>query len=570
MPLQELCCTVTRVRDLSPLKDAPLIRLDIYHTAICDLTPLSQTPLRWLNCNATAISSLAPLRGTPLEALHCDASLLAGHAAMLRGMSTLVTVNGKPAAEVLQAFAASAPAAAAAVPVPVVTSVKAAPPPEQQLAGVITRLRQLNPGFDGRETHKIENGAVTELAFSTLVVRDLSPLRDLGGLRRLNLSPWPGQAGRGVLADLSPLKGMALTTLNCANTQVSSLLPLYGMKLESLQCNNTAISDLLALDEMPLKALNCSGTRVTDLLPLAALSLKELQCDFDADRDSVLLRGIKTLEKINGLPAAAFWMRLNAMRPTRPKSPSAAAAAARPVDDAFIRFIGVLPPEKQAVRVMDKLRSLNRGFVGEETHTVSGGKVTQIGITVTAGLGDLSPLVALTGLSKFECVVNSAECPVIDLRPLRGLPLVELTLRRLAVNDLSPLSGMPLEILSLDSCRITDISAVKGMRLKRLSLWASPVASLEPVAGMPLEWLNCTGTKIRDLAPLKGAPLKELFCDEAAVLDLSPLADLPLRTLRCDPSAVRAHAKTLAALPSLTRINNQPAAEFLSGFQAGK
>jgi len=276
-----------------------------------------------------------------------------------------------------------------------------------------------------------------------------------------------------------------------------------------------------------------------------------------------LLRGIKTLQKINGLPAPAFWMRLNAMRPTRSKSTSTAVAdKPKPVDDAFIRFVAVLPPEKQVARVMDKLKSLNRGFAGDETHVIENGKVTQFSITATAGLSDLSPLQALANLRNFECIDTAEERPLVDLRPLHSLPLVELKLRHVTVNDLQPLGGMPLAILNLDSCRIPDISSLKGMQLKRLSLWASTVSSLAPVAGMPLEWLNCSETKVRDLSPLKGMRLTQLFCNSADVGDLSPLQNAPLRVLRCDLKAAKQSEKALQSIKTLENINGMPAAEF--------
>ena len=56
----------------------------------------------------------------------------------------------------------------------------AALPAEQQVARVIAKLKELNPGFDpvaAKETHKIDNGAVTELAFKTEHVADISPVR---------------------------------------------------------------------------------------------------------------------------------------------------------------------------------------------------------------------------------------------------------------------------------------------------------------------------------------------------------------------------------------------------------
>jgi hypothetical protein len=43
------------------------------------------------------------------------------------------------------------------------------------------------------------------------------------------------------------------------------------------------------------------------LAPLKDMPLKELWCDFKPARDAEILRAIKTLEKINGKPAAEFW-----------------------------------------------------------------------------------------------------------------------------------------------------------------------------------------------------------------------------------------------------------------------
>jgi hypothetical protein len=48
---------------------------------------------------------------------------------------------------------------------------------------------------------------------------------------------------------------------------------------------------------------------------LKGMPLKELWCDFEPGRDAGLLRAIKTLEKINGEPAAAFWRKVDAGKP---------------------------------------------------------------------------------------------------------------------------------------------------------------------------------------------------------------------------------------------------------------
>ncbi len=146
-------------------------------------------------------------------------------------------------------------------------------PAEKQIEAVSKKLMELNPGFDGkvtgdqgRATPKIENGVVTEFRFFTDNVTDISPVRALVGLKFLHCGG--SGSGKGLLSDLSPLNGMPLTTLICANTQVSDLSPLQGMKLTNLDCYGTLVSDLSPLQGMPLIGLNCAGTKILDLSPL--------------------------------------------------------------------------------------------------------------------------------------------------------------------------------------------------------------------------------------------------------------------------------------------------------------
>jgi hypothetical protein len=63
---------------------------------------------------------------------------------------------------------------------------------------------------------------------------------------------------------------------------------------------------------MLLTFLNCRGIDGLDLTPLAGMPLKTLYCNFQPDRDAALLRSIKTLETINGKPAAEFWKEVDA------------------------------------------------------------------------------------------------------------------------------------------------------------------------------------------------------------------------------------------------------------------
>ncbi|MBI5686193.1 MAG: protein kinase [Verrucomicrobia bacterium] len=211
----------------------------------------------------------------------------------------------------------------------------AALPPQEQVRRVITRLHELNPGFSGKGSYKIESNAVAELTISTtgtlvptVGVSDLTPIKALKGLQRLVLAPekpneqgaltelsalsgmtltWLACQGNPQLQDLSPLRDMPLTGLSCGGTQVKDLSPLSGMRLATLGINDTPVEDVSALAGMPLTVLWCHNSKVANLSPLRGMPLRELRCDFMMARDADLLRGIRSLARINGLPAATFW-----------------------------------------------------------------------------------------------------------------------------------------------------------------------------------------------------------------------------------------------------------------------
>ena len=138
-------------------------------------------------------------------------------------------------------------------------------PAEEQVEAVAKKLQELNPGFDGKTTPTIFKGVVVGLQFCTDNVTDISPVRALAGLKNLscggsslsNISSESGLVGSGKLVDLTPLKGMPLTELDCGQTQVTDLTPLKGMPLTTLTCRLTQVSDLTPLNGMPLTMLYC-------------------------------------------------------------------------------------------------------------------------------------------------------------------------------------------------------------------------------------------------------------------------------------------------------------------------
>jgi hypothetical protein len=146
-------------------------------------------------------------------------------------------------------------------------------PADQQVKAVGARLRDLNPGFDGKVVPTIENGVVTGLAFSTEQVSDLSPVRALTNLKNLKCNA--NVVGASRVKDLSPLQGLPLQSLELWNSPlVRDLTPLEGMPLTSLQLSGSQVQDLTPLEGMPLRSLDLLACAlVKDLTPLEGLPL---------------------------------------------------------------------------------------------------------------------------------------------------------------------------------------------------------------------------------------------------------------------------------------------------------
>jgi hypothetical protein len=118
-------------------------------------------------------------------------------------------------------------------------------------------VRYLVIGNDGRCKLDLSGSAITDLGIlegmpiDTLIlertpVRDLSPLREMRLLRKLDV------ADTGV-SDLSPLKGLALHELNITMTAVVDLDPIKDMPLKMISMVKTEIYDFTALRGLPLE-----------------------------------------------------------------------------------------------------------------------------------------------------------------------------------------------------------------------------------------------------------------------------------------------------------------------------
>ncbi len=301
MKLKKLELQNTQVSNLSPLRGMPLEKLGCSETLVSDLSPLAGMKLTSLVCRGTQVSDLSPLRGMPLVNLECGRAKVFDLSPLeaCKSLRSLDITKTKLIPASVAALQKALPnckiewdGAAQGSGVGIQESGDAtkpwnkpafqqwmkdvaALPAAQQIEAVSKKLMELNPGFDGKLTRgdvsgksppKIEKGVVTDIGFLTDNVTDISPVLALAELK--NLVCRGSGYGKGELSDLSPLRGMPLTKLNCNGTKVFDLLPLKQMKLIYLNCGGTQITDLLPLQKMRLSVLDCKGTQISDLSPL--------------------------------------------------------------------------------------------------------------------------------------------------------------------------------------------------------------------------------------------------------------------------------------------------------------
>jgi serine/threonine protein kinase/Leucine-rich repeat (LRR) protein len=181
-----------------------------------------------------------------------------------------------------------------------------------------------------------------------------------------------------------------------------------------------------------------------------------------------------------------------------------------------------------------------------------------------------------------QLALNLDNCPqVLDLFPIRNMPLRTLILHNSQVRDLSPLQGMQLTSLSINNCpRITNLTPLKGMKLTSLTVqnWGEG-SDFSALKGMRLTKLILYSTRLRstDLGYLHDAPLTELslaYCGELTHLgalkgkrlnslqitacpklkDLTALQGMPLTTLMLDGCSLISDLKPLKGMP-LTQLS---------------
>ena len=369
---------------------------------------------------------------------------------------------------------------------------------------------------------------LVDLNISNTSVTNLSPLREMRTLERLDLS-------KGKVTDLAELSGLRLKRLAFPGCQVSDLTPIQKMPLEELDLRETRVTDLTPLIGMPIKSIDLSLTPIVDFSPLAKLPLEKCYLQrnrivslsvlrelplrelvlwgcVDA-RHYAVLSEIKTLELLQlpseyrSLPATDYDA-IGALR-SHPKLRQLGAEVMSQMDYANTS------PKEVFWRDWDREQTFvpalrKTGFHFRFSKQPGGSYALNV---------EKQPL---SDLSIFKgapiSFLHIGGCKVSDLSPLRGMPLYYLHIGGNPVTDLSPLRDTPVKELWLSNLAITDLSPLRGTKVERLILQTSQVSDLSPLAGMPLKRLDLHNCKnITDVAPVLKIPtLEELTVPRGA------------------------------------------------------
>ncbi len=253
MSLSFFSFSSTLVSDISPLTGMPLNFVSFTQTKVADLSPLSGSGMSLvrLSLSETPVSDLSPLEGMmKLTHLTFTPKNITHGIDVIRNMKTIERIGtlewaDLPPEEFWKKYDAGEFGKSTSKPLGTLTpgfdqwmkGVQAMPA-EKQVDAVSKKLKELNPEFDGTESHKIEGGVVKELGFQSDQVVDISPVRALTGLQCLDCR-WQ-RPGKRAIVGLVAARRHASGKSVFLSTKVSDLSPLRGMPLWLLMCDRNA------------------------------------------------------------------------------------------------------------------------------------------------------------------------------------------------------------------------------------------------------------------------------------------------------------------------------------------
>lgn len=365
------------------------------------------------------------------------------------------------------------------------------PPKNPEVAALAEMLGKLGARSKGMSLGENDDGVPTVYVYMH-ENPDLSALRGLP-LRGMEIMGSNDELATGKELDLGPLAGMPLESLVIWKAPVKDLSPLKNTRLKKLLIMGAAVTDVSPLKDLPLTNLNLWATGVSDISPLKGLRLKHLNIDSNESArvtDLTPLEGmeLETLEfHANGVTMGIDIVRgMKSLKEIEGKSP-----------DAFWKeYDAAAPLREMAAKAGLKFTRLYGG-AGEMGLWFHGDDLV-----------DLAPLRGLPVVS-----LGFRDSKISDLRPLAGLPLRSLCVRSPALTDLSPLSGVPITSLYLNCDNLVDLGPLKESRLKTLSLRCPKLTDLSAIRHQRLEYLNLRDCGVTDLGSLEGISVEVMDFD---------------------------------------------------------
>lgn len=393
------------------------------------------------------------------------------------------------------------------------------PPEDPEEAALVEMLEKLGPRSKGMGTGANDDGRPT-LCVLADETPDLSALQGLP-VRNMQIMGTMDGLASGRIMDLAPLAGMPLETLWIWKVPLKDLSPLKTTRLKKLLIMGSRITDISPLKDLPLVDLNLWCTDVSDISPLKGMRLKHLNIDCSECarvEDLTPLEGMQ-LESLrfhaNGVTKGIEIARgMKSLKEIEGKTPEefwkdydAAAPAREMVAKAGLKF----------TRLDGSADGINLWFHGDD---------------------------------------------LIDLAPLRGLPVVFLGFRESKVSDLRPLAGTPLTILCIKSSALTDLSPLSETPITNLYLDCDNLIDLSPLRKTKLHSLSLGCPKVTDLSALRKLPLKDLDIRGCGVTDLRPLEGMSMEDIQFDSERITKGWEVLRGIKALKQINSCKTEDF--------
>ncbi len=357
-------------------------------------------------------------------------------------------------------------------------------------------LEKLGPRAKGMGVGENDDGTLTVSVYMH-ENPDLSALRG-APVRGMQIMGSMDELASGKIMDLAPLAGMPLETLWIWKVPLKDLSPLKTTRLKKLLIMGASVTDISPLKDLPLTDLELWCTDVSDISPLKGKRLKHLNIDSSESArvtDLTPLEGmeLETLKfHANGVTKGIEGVRgMKSLKEINRKTPG----------DFWKEYDADAPARKMVAKAGLKFTQLYGGADGK------------IGLWFHGDdLIDLSPLRGLPVES-----LGFRDSKVSDLRPLADLPLRSLCIRSSDLTDLSPLRGTPITQLYLNCDNLSDLSPLRETKLETLSLRCPKVTDLSALRNLPLKYLNITGCGVTDLSPLKGMSVEDIHFDSERI-----------------------------------------------------